>query len=67
MSLASAFHEHDPDEYFKPVEPQRPAVYYFPNGLHERNLFLNLSEDYDSIDTKEETTAHKVVDLKICL
>ncbi len=23
-----------PDEYFKPVEPQRAAVYYFPNGLH---------------------------------
>ena len=24
----------NPDEYFKPVEPQRAAVYYFPNGLH---------------------------------
>ena len=24
----------DPDDYFKPVEPQRAAVYYFPNGLH---------------------------------
>ena len=24
----------NPDEYFKPVEPQRTAVYYFPNGLH---------------------------------
>lgn len=23
----------NPDEYFKPVEPQRAAVYYFPNGL----------------------------------
>lgn len=31
MSLASAFNEH---EYFKPVEPQRAAGYYFPNGLH---------------------------------
>ncbi len=28
----------NPDEYFKPIEPQRAAVYYFPNGLHERNL-----------------------------
>ncbi len=46
MSLASAFNEHEycrqelieagenPDEYFKPIEPQRAAVYYFPNGLH---------------------------------
>ena len=25
--------EDNPDEYFKPVEPQRAAVYYFPNGL----------------------------------
>ncbi len=24
----------NPDDYFKPVEPQRAAVYYFPNGLH---------------------------------
>jgi len=24
--------EENPDEYFKPVEPQRAAVYYFPNG-----------------------------------
>lgn len=24
----------NPDEYFKPVEPQRAAVYYFPNGLY---------------------------------
>ena len=24
----------NPDEYFKPIEPQRAAVYYFPNGLH---------------------------------
>ena len=24
----------NPDEYFKPVEPQRTAVYHFPNGLH---------------------------------
>ena len=24
----------NPDEYFKPVEPQRAAVYYFLNGLH---------------------------------
>lgn len=24
----------NPDEYFKPVEPQRATVYYFPNGLH---------------------------------
>ena len=24
----------NPDEYFKSVEPQRAAVYYFPNGLH---------------------------------
>ena len=24
----------NPDEYFKPVEPQRAAVYYFPSGLH---------------------------------
>ncbi len=23
-----------PDDYFKSVEPQRAAVYYFPNGLH---------------------------------
>ena len=23
----------NPDDYFKPVEPQRAAVYYFPNGL----------------------------------
>lgn len=23
----------NPDEYFKPVEPQRTAVYYFPSGL----------------------------------
>ena len=22
-----------PDEYFKPIEPQRAAVYYFPDGL----------------------------------
>ena len=24
----------NPDDYFKPVEPQMAAVYYFPNGLH---------------------------------
>ena len=24
----------NPDEYFKPIEPQRAEVYYFPNGLH---------------------------------
>lgn len=24
----------NPDEYFKPIEPRRAAVYYFPNGLH---------------------------------
>ena len=24
----------NPDDYFKPVESQRAAVYYFPNGLH---------------------------------
>ena len=24
----------NPDDYFKPVEPRRAAVYYFPNGLH---------------------------------
>ncbi|MBD5495424.1 MAG: hypothetical protein HDR12_13955 [Lachnospiraceae bacterium] len=24
----------NPDDYFKPVEPQKAAVYYFPNGLH---------------------------------
>ena len=24
----------NPDDYFKPVEPQRAAIYYFPNGLH---------------------------------
>ncbi len=24
----------NPDEYFKHIEPQRAAVYYFPNGLH---------------------------------
>lgn len=24
----------NPDDYFKPVEPQRATVYYFPNGLH---------------------------------
>ena len=24
----------NPDGYFEPVEPQRTAVYYFPNGLH---------------------------------
>ena len=24
----------NPDEYFKPVETQRAAVYCFPNGLH---------------------------------
>lgn len=24
----------NPDEYLKPVELQRAAVYYFPNGLH---------------------------------
>lgn len=24
----------DPDDYFKPVEPQRATVYYFPNGLY---------------------------------
>ena len=24
----------NPDDYFKSVEPQRAAVYYFPNGLH---------------------------------
>lgn len=24
----------DPDDYFKPVKPQKAAVYYFPNGLH---------------------------------
>ena len=24
----------NPEDYFKPVEPQRAAVYYFPNGLH---------------------------------
>ncbi len=24
----------NPDDYFKPVELQRAAVYYFPNGLH---------------------------------
>ncbi len=24
----------NPDEYFEPVEPQRAAAYYFPNGLH---------------------------------
>lgn len=24
----------NPDEYFKPIEPQRAAVYYFSNGLH---------------------------------
>ncbi len=24
----------NPDDYFKPVEPQRAAVYYFLNGLH---------------------------------
>ena len=23
----------NPDDYFKPVEPQRAAVYYFPDGL----------------------------------
>ncbi len=23
----------NPDDYFKPIEPQRTAVYYFPNGL----------------------------------
>lgn len=23
----------NPDEYFKPVEPQRTAVHYFPSGL----------------------------------
>ena len=23
----------NPDEYFKPIEPQRAAVYYFPDGL----------------------------------
>ncbi len=26
--------EETPDEYFKPVELQRAAVYYFPSGLH---------------------------------
>lgn len=24
----------NPNDYFKSVEPQRAAVYYFPNGLH---------------------------------
>ncbi len=24
----------NPDDYFKPVEPQRATVYYFPNGLY---------------------------------
>ena len=24
----------NPDEYFKPIEPQRAAVYYSPSGLH---------------------------------
>ena len=35
----------NPDDYFKPVEPQKAAVYYFPDG----NLFLNLSGDYDIV------------------
>lgn len=24
----------NPDEYFQSIEPQRAAVYYFPDGLH---------------------------------
>ena len=24
----------NPDDYFKPVQPQKAAVYYFPDGLH---------------------------------
>lgn len=24
----------NPDDYFKPVEPQKATIYYFPNGLH---------------------------------
>ena len=24
----------NPNDYFSPVDPQRAAVYYFPNGLH---------------------------------
>lgn len=24
----------NPDDYFKPIEPQQTAVYYFPDGVH---------------------------------
>ena len=24
----------NPDDYFKPIQPQKAAVYYFPDGLH---------------------------------
>ena len=54
----------NPDDYFKPIGPQRAAVYYFPNGLLKGDSVTLLGEFFKKIIGNTRFLCYNVINHK---